>query len=111
MLSAGWPASVRGHERGTPLHWAGWHGNLELVNEVLRHNPELDASDNAWGSTPLSWAIYASKHGWHPGEGNYPATVQALIDAGSRMPESIENIEASDEVLAVLRRNSERAPI
>jgi ankyrin repeat protein len=111
MLSAGWPASVRGHERGTPLHWAGWHGNVELVTEVLRHNPELDASDNAWGSNPLSWAIYASKHGWHPGKGNYPATVQALIDAGSRTSESIENIEASDDVLAVLRRNAERAPI
>lgn len=104
MLSAGWPVDVRGHEGGTALHWAAWHGNARLVRELLRYHPPLDARDNAWDSPPMGWAIHASVHGWHPGRGEYAGTVEALLDAGATRPESMTGREASDAVRAVLLR-------
>lgn len=110
MLDAGWPVDVRGPEGGTPLHWACWHGNANLVNALLRHAPSLDARDNPWNGTPMDWAIHASRHGWHPGKGDYAGTVQRLVDAGSPVPDISQTIDASDEVLAVLQRHARRTP-
>ncbi len=31
MLEAGLPVTAKGQHRGTPLHWAAWHGNLAMV--------------------------------------------------------------------------------
>ena len=104
MLAAGWPTDVRGHDGGTPLHWAAWNGNAEMVRELLRYRPPLEANENPWRSTPLSGGIYASKHGWHPDRGDYPGTVAALIDAGARLPESLDGVDGSDAVLEVLRK-------
>ncbi len=104
MLTAGWPVDVRGHERGTPLHWAAWHGNAGLVRDLLRYDPPLNARDNAWDSPPIGWAIHASVHGWHPDAGDYAGTVRALLDAGATRPESMADLEASDAVRAVLQR-------
>jgi len=106
MLTAGWPVDVRGHERGTPLHWAAWHGNVGLVRDLLRYDPPLNARDNAWDSPPIGWAIHASVHGWHPDAGDYAGTVEALLDAGATRPESMADLEASDAVRAVLQQSA-----
>ena len=44
MLEAGWPSDVRGQHRGTPLHWAAFHGNAEMVRLLLAH---LDGENSA----------------------------------------------------------------
>ena len=31
MLGAGWPVNARGKHGATALHFAAWHGNLEMV--------------------------------------------------------------------------------
>ena len=36
MLAAGWPANVQGEKDQTPLHWAAFHGNVEMVRELLQ---------------------------------------------------------------------------
>ena len=61
MLQAGLPVTVRGQHRGTPLHWAAWHGNLALVKSLLKFAPPLEDSDNDFGGTPLGWAIHGSE--------------------------------------------------
>ncbi len=34
MLAAGWPVDARGQHHATPLHWAAWNGNSEMVREL-----------------------------------------------------------------------------
>src|SRR5437764_8378323 len=45
MLAAGWPADARGGMGATALHFAAWHGNTEMMREVLEHRPPLEATD------------------------------------------------------------------
>jgi hypothetical protein len=103
MLAAGLPVDALGQHRATPLHWAGFHGNAEMTMEILRYHPPLEQTDADFHSTPLGWAIYGSEHGWHCRTGNYPATVEALIKAGAKLPEKTEGTPAVREVLMAHR--------
>ena len=99
MLEAGLPVSARGQHRGTPLHWAAWHGNLNLVRALLRSNSPLEDAENDFHATPMGWTTHGSEHGWHRKSGNYPAVVEALLEAGAKLPETISGTEAVKEVL------------
>ena len=99
MLEAGLPASARGQHRGTPLHWAAWHGNLALVQPLLRSHSSLEDAENDFHSTPLGWAIHGSVHGWHCETGNYPGVVEALLAAGAKPTEIASGTDAVKEVL------------
>ncbi len=102
MLAAGWPLDAIGQHRATPLHWAAFHGNAEMVKEILRYKPALECTDADFNGTPLRWAIYGSKNGWHCDDGNYPATVEALLNAGTKLPR--ESSDGTESVKEVLRR-------
>jgi ankyrin repeat protein len=108
MLAAGWPVDARGEYEMTPLQWAAWHGNAEMVREVLRHHPQLEL-DCQHGITALGCALHGSENGWHRDTGDYVATVQALLNAGAKAPKVTADLEASEEVRDVLRRNEERS--
>ena len=84
MLEAGWPVDVRGEHGATALHWAGWNGNLALLNHVLRHAPPLEVKDTSYDGTPLGWAIYGSTNGWRCQTGDYAGVVKALLDCRRR---------------------------
>jgi ankyrin repeat protein len=99
MLAAGWPVDARGQHGATALHWAGFHGNAEMTHIILRYHPPLDWVDTDFNGTPLGWAIHGSEHGWHCRTGNYPATVEALMRAGSKPVEKVQGTEAVQEVL------------
>jgi ankyrin repeat protein len=99
MIEAGMPVSVRGQHRGTPLHWAAWHGNLALVQALLRSYPSLEDTENDFRSAPLGWAIHGSEHAWYRRTGNYPAVVEALLQAGAKLPETVSGTAAVKEVL------------
>jgi ankyrin repeat protein len=78
LLAAGWPLDARANEGATALHWAAFHGNAEMAAEILRHGPDRTLRDLTYDGTPLNWARYGAEHGWHPGDGDYPATIEAL---------------------------------
>jgi ankyrin repeat protein len=99
MLEAGLPLSARGQHRGTPLHWAAWHGNLDMVRALLRSNPPLEDAENDFHATPMGWALHGSEHGWHRKTGNYPAVVEALFEAGAKPPQTVSGTEAVKDVL------------
>jgi ankyrin repeat protein len=105
MLAAGWPANVHGENDQTPLHWAAFHGNVEMVRELLLHHALLDAVEQQFKGTPLGWALYGSEHGWRRDAGDYPLTVEILLLAGAKMPKPVEELEAPEEVLEVMRRH------
>ncbi len=106
MLSVGWPVDVRGFLRATALHWAAFHGNTEMVGEILRHGLSPDVRGDDYNNTPLGWAIYGSVHGWSCRTGDFAGTVTALVDAGATIPPLEPDLEASEAVLAVLRKRS-----
>ena len=107
MLGAGWPVDTKGEYNMTPLQWAAWHGNAEMVREILRYRPGLELRDNDHGITALGSALHGSMNGWHRDRGDYVATVEALLDAGAKAPPVSDDLEASDSVRDLLRRRGE----
>ena len=99
MLRAGLPVDARGQHNATPLHWAAFHGNCEMVNVILPFGPPVEVTDGDFNGTPLGWAVYGSENGWHPERGDYAGTVEALIQAGAHLPEKMGGTEAVREVL------------
>lgn len=63
MLLASLPVHAFGQHHATPLHWAAWHGNAELVRLILRHGPPIENADNEFKGTPLKWAMHGSENG------------------------------------------------
>jgi ankyrin repeat protein len=102
MLSGGWPAAAFGEYGQTALHWAGFHGNAEMVRVLLAHQSPLEAEEQHFKGTPLGWALHGSQHSWHRDQGDYPRTIEALLTAGAKLPRPVEDLAATDEVLEVL---------
>ena len=102
MIESGLPVDARGQHQATPLHWAAFHGNVEMAEILLRYTPQLESRDADFNGTPLGWAIHGSENGWHRDAGDYAATVKALIAAGAKVPASGGG---SDAVREVLRRH------
>jgi hypothetical protein len=97
MLECGWP--VEGDGRHTPLHWACWHGNADMVREILRFHPPLELPDADFHATPLGWVMHGSEHGRFYKTGDYGPAATALLAAGARPPEKIEGSPAVQEIL------------
>jgi ankyrin repeat protein len=102
MLAAGLPVDTFSQHHATPLHWAAWHGNAELVRLILRRHPPLENNDNDFSGTPLGWAIHGSENGWDRQRGDYGLTVEALLEAGASLPDKMEGAEP---VRAVFRQH------
>lgn len=107
MLRTGWPVDARGEYQMTSLQWAAWHGNVEMLQEILRHHPHVELSCQH-EITALGSALHGSENSWHRDTGDYAATVEALIDAGAKPPKLTDDLEASQAVREVLRRYEER---
>jgi len=107
MLAAGWPVDARGEHDMTPLQWASWHGNAEMVREILKYHPQLEL-DCQHGITALGCVLHGSMNGWHRDTGDYDATVSALLDAGAKAPKLTDDLEASEEVRERLREYAQR---
>jgi ankyrin repeat protein len=99
MLRCGLPVDAAGQHQATSLHWAAFHGNAQLVRTILLHMPPLEAKDADYNATPLGWAIHGSENGWRRDQGDYAATVEALIEAGAQVPAVARGTEAVKEVL------------
>lgn len=108
MLAAGWPLDPRGEHGGTALHWASWHGNLEMVREILRYQRNVDVKGDDHDMTPLGWAMHGSVNSWHRGSGDYAGVVEALLAAGAKAPPLTPEVEVSDALRVVLKRHAGR---
>jgi hypothetical protein len=109
MLEAGWPVDTPGQHGLTALHWAAWHGNADMVREILRFHPALESNDNEFGVTGLGSALHGSENGWHRNTGDYGATVELLLNAGAKAPVLTESLEASEAARDALRRHGARS--
>ncbi len=99
LLEIGLPVDATSQHQATPLHWAAFHGNLEMIETLLRFAPPLETTDADHGGTPLGWAIHGSEHGWDRPSANYAGTVEALLNAGAKCPATLSGSPAVQEVL------------
>ncbi len=104
MLAAGLPVNSISQHGATLLHWAAFHGNAAMAEEILTHAPELEVVDQDFHSTPTGWALHGSEHGWHRDTGDYPATLDLLLNAGAKLPAEIRF--ASPAVREFLKRRN-----
>ena len=100
MLKAGWAVEAPGRDGATPLHWACWFGQANIVRLLLSLGAPVNIKDITYQSTPMGYAVHGSQHCQNP-RGDYPAIVNALIAAGAELP---EHPYGSDAVRAVLKR-------
>ncbi len=100
MLDYQWPVDSASGE--TPLHWAAFHGNREMVLAILKHKPPLERTDPTYHGTPMDWSIHGSQNSWHCRTGDYGGVVEALLEAGAKPP---AQAGSSDAVQDVLRRH------
>jgi ankyrin repeat protein len=45
----------------TPLHAAGWYGNLGAIEVLMRHGADVRVRDEKYHGTPAGWADYAGR--------------------------------------------------
>jgi ankyrin repeat protein len=99
MLEAGVPVDTYGQHHATPLHWAAWHGNAELVRLILARGPSLDDRSNDYQGTAANWAVHGSQNGWYLPAGDHAAALELLLDAGVALPGEVAGTEPVREVL------------
>jgi alpha-D-ribose 1-methylphosphonate 5-triphosphate synthase subunit PhnG len=99
LLECGLPTDATSQHQATPLHWAAFHGNLEMLNLLLRHKANLEATDADYHGTPMDWAVHGSLNGWNRQTGDHAAIVAALLKAGAKRPSEIKGSPAVQEAL------------
>ncbi|HEY6891710.1 MAG TPA: ankyrin repeat domain-containing protein, partial [Solirubrobacter sp.] len=100
MLELGFPVDIRSEEFDeTPLHAAAWFGRAAMVELLLAHGADPNATAGDPPGTPLDWAARGSRHA--DPRGDHVATVERLIAAGARLVRDPAD-EPSEEVALVL---------
>ncbi len=97
MLELGFNPDATGVHHSSALDRAAFHGFDDIVELVLRYHPSLTI-ENEFGGTPLSCCIYGSLNSWRK-DGNFPRSVELLLEAGSPRREKHCGSEAVNEVL------------
>jgi hypothetical protein len=89
MLRRGFPVTALSQHGATPLHWAAFHGNADMLGDVLRHNPPINAQDHQYHGTPMDWLIHGAIEPWRGiSTGRHGACVRPLLDAGAQVDEA-----------------------
>ena len=104
MLRLGFDPLARGVDNWEAIRWAAFHGNVEMLELLLPHNPPIGVPDPTYGGTPLGQCLYGSLHGWERETGDFATTVRLLLDAGER-PDLTVVPTGRDDVDAVLREH------
>jgi ankyrin repeat protein len=89
MLRRGFPVTALSQHGATPLHWAAFHGNFDMLEEVLRHNPPINVRDRQFQGTSLDWLIHGALDPWRGiSTGQHAECVRLLLDAGAQVDET-----------------------
>jgi len=89
MLARGFPVLAQSQHSATPLHWAAFHGNPDMLRAVLERNPPLDIQDGQFKSTAMGWLIHGAANHWRGiSTARYGECARLLLDAGVPVEES-----------------------
>jgi ankyrin repeat protein len=64
MLRRGFSVTALSQHGAMPLHWAAHHGNADMMEEVLRYNPPIEAQDRQFHGTAMGWLIHGALTPW-----------------------------------------------
>jgi ankyrin repeat protein len=106
LLAEGWPSNAALDNGQTALHYAAWHGNLAMVRALLEHNAPVNIFETEHGGSPLAWALHGSLNSWERDKGDYPGVTHALLAAGADIPKPERPLEATEEVLDIIRSHA-----
>lgn len=98
LLEVGLDPSAVNHYNETPLHWASVAGRSEVVEMLLEAGAPLDVRERNHQADPIGWACWGSVF-WQEPHGDYPATVEALLRHGARVPAPTDGSEAVQAVV------------
>lgn len=100
LLDDGMAVDTRGWSNFTPLDQAAMHGRAETVRLLIERGADLhDKAFDANGPTPLDCALWGYRNN-HADDGDYPGTVQALLEADA--PTSYSGTSGDDTIDALL---------
>jgi ankyrin repeat protein len=89
MLRRGFPVTALSQHGAMPLHWAAFHGNSDMLEEVLRHNPPINAQDRQFQGTPMGWLIHGALNPWRGiSTGRHGECARLLLNAGAPVDET-----------------------
>jgi ankyrin repeat protein len=104
MLRRGFPVTALSQHGAMPLHWAAFHGNAEMMEEVLRYNPPIDAQDRQFHGTAMGWLIHGALGAWGYSTGQHGRCARLLLGAGAQVDEA-SLPTGHDDVDRVLREH------
>ncbi len=105
LLRCGWPCNATLENNQTALHYAAWHGNLAMVRDLLTHGALVNVFETEHGGSPFAWALHGSLHSWQREKGDYVGVTRLLLASGAEIPKPEHPLEATEEVLEVLRQH------
>jgi ankyrin repeat protein len=88
MLRRGFPVTALSQHGATPLHWAAFHGNPDMLADVLRYDPPIDARDRQFSGTPMGWLVHGALEPWGFSTGRHGECARLLLDAGAQVDET-----------------------
>jgi ankyrin repeat protein len=88
MLRHGFPVTAQSQHGAAPLHWAAFHGNADMMEEVLRYNPPIDAQDRQFQGTAMGWLIQGALNPWGYSTGQHDECARLLLRAGAQVEEA-----------------------
>jgi len=89
MLARGFSVTAVSQHGATPLHWAVFHGNPDMLHEVLRYGPPLEMRDRDFNGTAMGWVIQGAMNHWHGiSTAKHGACARLLLDAGAQVDET-----------------------
>jgi hypothetical protein len=88
MLRCGFPVTARSQHGALSLHWAAFHGNADMIKEVLRYAPPIDAQDRQFHGTAMGWLIHGALNSWGFSTGRHGECARLLLGAGARVDEA-----------------------
>lgn len=84
LLKHRFPVDATGQHGATALHWAAFHGNVDMAKAILKHSPPLEVRDPDFQCTPLEWARQGCVAGWHRETGKFPEVAAVLLAVGCK---------------------------
>jgi hypothetical protein len=88
MLCRGFPVTALSQHGATPLHWAAFHGNADMMDDVLRYSPAMDAQDRQFHGTAMGWLIHGALNPWGFSSGQHGKCADLLLGAGAQVDEA-----------------------
>jgi len=88
MVRCGFPVTAKGQHGAMPLHWAAFHGNPEMMAEVLKCDPPIGAQDSQFQGTAMGWLIHGALDPWGFSTKRHDACAHLLLSAGAEVDEA-----------------------